>query len=116
MSSAASGIVLRMIIRKVNVASAAKVGGTLYAIIGLIIGVLVALISMVAGAGFTAAAQNDPEMPRMVGSILGAMFGAGAILFFPILYGVMGVIFGALIAALYNLIAGITGGLSLDVD
>ena len=99
-----------MIIRKVNVASAAKVGGTLYALLGLIFGVIVALISM-AGAGFAAAAQQDPAMSGMMGSMLGAMFGVGAIVFLPIFYGVMGLIFGALIAALYNMVAGIMGGL-----
>jgi hypothetical protein len=104
-----------MIIRRVDVASAAKVGGTLYALLGLIFGVIVALITM-AGAGFAAAAQNDPEMPRFVGSIIGAMFGVGAIVALPIFYGVMGLIGGALIAAIYNLVAGLTGGLSLDVD
>jgi|SRR5262245_29718475 len=104
-----------MTIRRVNVASAAKIGGTLYAILGLIFGVIVALISM-AGAGFAAAAQNDPEMPRMMASMIGAMFGVGAIVVLPIFYGVMGLIGGALLAAIYNLVAGFTGGLVVDVE
>ena len=104
-----------MTIRRVNVASAAKIGGTLYVILGLIFGVIVALISM-AGAGFAAAAQNDPEMPRMMASMIGAMFGVGAIVVLPIFYGVMGLIGGALLAAIYNLVAGFTGGLVVDVE
>ena len=104
-----------MTIRRVNVASAAKIGGTLYAILGLIFGVIVALISM-AGAGFAAAAQNDPEMPRMMASMIGAMFGVGAIVVLPIFYGVMGLIGGALLAAIYNLVTGFTGGLVVDVE
>jgi len=104
-----------MTIRRVNVASAAKIGGTLYAILGLIFGVIVALISM-AGAGFAAAAQNDPEMPRMMASMISAMFGVGAIVVLPIFYGVMGLIGGALLAAIYNLVAGFTGGLVVDVE
>ena len=104
-----------MTIRRVNVASAAKIGGTLYAILGLIFGVIVALISM-AGAGFAAAAQNDPEMPRMMASMIGAMFGVGAIVVLPIFYGVMGLIGGAVLAAIYNLVAGFAGGLVVDVE
>jgi hypothetical protein len=115
MLTTTSGIVLRMIIRKVNVASAAKVGGTLYAIFGLIFGIIFALIAM-AGAGLATGAQNDPEMPRLIGTMFGAMFGVGAIVALPVFYGVMGLIFGALTAALYNMVAGITGGLSIDVD
>lgn len=45
---------------------------------------------------------------------LGTVFGVGAIILFPILYGVMGLIFGAVSAALYNLFAGIVGGIELE--
>jgi hypothetical protein len=42
--------------------------------------------------------------------------GVGAVVILPILYGVLGAIFGALTAAFYNLVAGISGGLSLEVE
>jgi hypothetical protein len=99
-----------MVIRKIGVGSAAKVFGTLYALWGLIFGAIVAVISL-AGAGMSAAAADDP-MPLW----LGPLFGVGAVVFLPIVYGVMGAVFGALTAAFYNLVAGISGGLSLDVQ
>jgi hypothetical protein len=47
---------------------------------------------------------------------MGAMIGVGAIVFFPILYACIGFI-GALIAAwLYNLVAGMVGGIELEVQ
>ena len=99
-----------MVIRKIGVASAAKVFGTLYALWGFIFGAIVAMIAL-AGAGISAASREDP-----VPAWLGTMFGVGAIVVLPIVYGVMGAVFGALTAAFYNVVAGIAGGLSLEVD
>jgi hypothetical protein len=99
-----------MVIRKIGVGSAARVFGTLYALWGFIIGAIVAMIAL-AGAGISAASSDD-AMPAW----LGTMFGVGAIVVLPIVYGLMGLIFGALTAAFYNLVAGISGGLSLDVQ
>ena len=99
-----------MILRRIRVGSAAKVAGVLYAVLGLIVGAIVALISL-ASAGMLAGARAD-EIP----SWFGAAFGVGAIVIFPILYGVMGVVFGAIIAGLYNLVAGMVGGLDLDLE
>jgi hypothetical protein len=47
---------------------------------------------------------------------LGSIFGIGAIVIFPIMYGVLGVIGGVIMAALYNLVASITGGLEIEVQ
>ena len=44
------------------------------------------------------------------------MFGAGAIVILPIFYGVLGFVGGAVTALAYNLIAGWTGGLEIDVQ
>jgi len=44
------------------------------------------------------------------------MFGMGAIVFLPIFYGVMGIVMGALTAVLYNLFAGLVGGIELDIQ
>jgi hypothetical protein len=37
------------------------------------------------------------------------------VIFLPILYGVLGLVVGAIGAALYNLLAGIIGGVEIDV-
>jgi hypothetical protein len=98
-----------MVIRKIGVGSAAKVFGTLYALWGFIFGAIVAGVALV-GSGI-AAASDDPTP-----GWLGAIAGVGAVVILPILYGVLGAIFGALTAAFYNLVAGISGGLSLEVE
>ena len=100
-----------MIIRRVGPGSVAKIMGTMYAFWGFIFGAIVALIAM-AGAGIGAAAADEPGMPMW----LGPMFGVGAIILMPIVYGILGAIFGALTAVIYNVIAGMVGGLRLDVE
>jgi len=42
------------------------------------------------------------------------MFGMG--LFMPVIYGVMGFIFGVIGAALYNLVANWIGGIEVEVE
>jgi hypothetical protein len=99
-----------MVIRKIGVGSAAKVFGTLYALWGFIFGAFFALFALV-GSGL-AATQSDDPMPAWAGAI----FGVGAVVVLPIFYGILGAIFGALTAAFYNVVAGMAGGLRLDVE
>jgi hypothetical protein len=100
-----------MVIRRIGPGSMAKVMGTMYALWGFIFGAIVAVIAML-GAGIGAAASSDESMPMW----LGPMFGVGAIIFMPIVYGILGAVFGALTAVIYNVIAGMVGGLSLEVE
>ena len=44
------------------------------------------------------------------------LFGGGAILFLPVLYGVLGFLSGALMAWLYNVVAGHFGGIDMQVE
>jgi hypothetical protein len=99
-----------MVIRKIGVGSAARVAGALYAAIGLVMGCIFAGISLV-GAGFVANSSNN-DVPAWIAP----MFGVGAIIVAPIFYGLMGLIGGAVGAFVYNLIAGIAGGLELEVQ
>jgi hypothetical protein len=94
-----------MVINRIAPLSLAKISGTLYAALGLIFGAIISLVSM-AGV-FGAAGDGNP--------MFGALFGVGAIILLPIFYGCIGFI-GSLIAAfLYNLLAGMVGGVELDV-
>ncbi len=86
--------------------SAAKVSGALMALMGLIFGGMMTLISSIAAAFH--AHQNGPQFP--------AVMGMAAIVFMPILYGAFGFVMGAIYAALYNLIAGMVGGLELEFE
>ena len=96
-----------MVITRIAVGSAAVVFGAFNALMGLFVGLIFAAVSLL-GAGF--AGDADPELPPF----MGALFGVGAVVFFPIFYGMMGVVFGALGAAFYNLIAGLFGGLRIE--
>ena len=95
-----------MIVKSVGVASVAKMYGAISAGVGLLIGLCLALASMV-GASFA-----DTTQEAMFAPILGV----GAVVLMPILYGVMGAIGGALGAVLYNVFAGMVGGVTLNTE
>jgi len=102
-----------MVIRKIGVLSSGKVSGALYALFGLLLGAFFALFSLI-GAGAMMTARDETGAGRM-GGMLGAMFGVGAIILFPLLYGIVGFIGGVLTAFLYNLVAGFVGGIEVDL-
>ena len=95
-----------MVIKRVGPLSLAKIAAILYAVVGIIAGLIVSAISMagVFGAG----------TPRGAG--IAAFVGGGAIIVFPILYGVLGSIGALIMAGLYNLAAGIMGGVEMEVE
>jgi hypothetical protein len=101
-----------MVIRHIGVWSVARLYGALCATMGLLFGAIVALIA-VAG-GMAGAALRNSDAGFASGG-LGALFGAGAIVLMPICYGLLGLIMGAITAALYNLFAGMFGGIEMDV-
>lgn len=97
-----------MVIRKVDPLSVGKIAGLLYAIIGLLFGALFSLIAM---AGATFAASAGEEAP-----FIGLLFGAGAFIVLPIVYGVMGFIMTAIMAVIYNVLAGMVGGIRVELE
>jgi hypothetical protein len=96
---------LEMVITRVAPVSAAKIAGMLYVIVGLVIGAFVSLAAIVGG---MAANQEGSGG-------LGVIFGAGAIILLPLLYGCMGFVMTLLMTWLFNVAAGITGGVEVDV-
>jgi len=102
-----------MVIRKIGVLSCGKVSGALYALLGVLIGSCVALFSLI-GAGAMMAARDESGAGQL-GGMFGAVFGVGAIILFPLFYGVVGFIGGLITAFLYNLVAGIVGGIEVDL-
>ena len=97
-----------MVIRRVGVWSAARLYGGISAVFGFIFGAFLAMFSVI-GAGV--AAGND----LTEGWVAGAL-GVGAIIVLPILYGLMGIVVGALGAVFYNVFAGAFGGLEIEVN
>lgn len=83
-------------IRRVSPLPLATVLGILYAILGLVMMPIFLFIASMA-----------PEE---------AGFGTGFVLAMPILYGLIGFIFTAVGAALYNLVAGWVGGVEVDLE
>jgi hypothetical protein len=97
-----------MVITRIGVLSVAKIAGVLYAGVGLIIGALFSLIGL---AGFAGGLASDSA-----GGALGsAIFGVGAIIILPIFYGAMGFVVTLISAWLFNIAAGFTGGVEIEV-
>jgi hypothetical protein len=72
-------------VKRIGPGSAFKVGLVVYAFLGLIIGCIMALFSMVAGSLGSLAGDGATGVRA-----LGFGFGLGAIIIFPILYGIIG--------------------------
>jgi hypothetical protein len=88
-----------MIIKRIDPFSFAKIFAVIYAVIGLLAGCIFALVGRSFGGGG-----------------MMASFGMAAIIIMPVLYGALGFIFTALMAVIYNVVAGWVGGVKLDVE
>ena|SRR5664279_4196985 len=94
-------------IRRFDVMQMATTLGALYFFLGIIIAICMWLF-MGAIRGMGGAMGNSSSM---------GMLGGGAmVIIAPIFYGVIGVIFGAISALLYNLVAGWTGGIGMELE
>lgn len=98
-----------MILRRVEVMSCGKIAGALYALLGLVFGVVFALLSLL-GVGVAATLADEP------GALFGALFGLGAVILIPLFYGTLGFVGGIIAAAVYNWLAGWIGGLELQLE
>jgi hypothetical protein len=81
--------------------------GGVYAFIALIFGGLLTLLSVL-GVTLNPGGGN--------GGIMALAFGVGAIIIFPIVYFVCGLIGGILFALFYNVIAKVLGGIQFEVE
>ena len=95
-----------MVLKSIGVFSMAKMLGALYAVAGFLIGLLFALASVV-GAGFADAGAEG---------VWALMFGVGSVIILPVFYGVMGFLAGALMSVIYNVVAGLAGGVELNLE
>lgn len=100
-----------MLVKRVGVFSAAKIAGGLYGAMGLLAGGIFALFSV-----FGASVASMSDSPDAPPPWFGVVFGLGSIVLFPVFYGVMGLLIGALTAWLYNLSARFVGGLEIEVQ
>lgn len=97
----------KVVIKKFDVMSVAKVYGLIGVIIGFILGLIIALFAGIASA-----------FAGMFGAGTGAFgiagFGILAIIIAPIMYGIMLFIGGAIGAFIYNIVADKIGGISFE--
>jgi hypothetical protein len=98
-------------IKRIGPGSAFKIGSVVYAIFGLVVGIAMALFSLMIGSLGSLAGNMAPSA-----RLLGFGFGLGSIIVVPIMYGIIGGIGGAIGALLYNLAAGWVGGLEVDIS
>ena len=96
-----------MVIKRVGPVSCAKISATLYAVFGLIIGGVFSMMAMVGG-------FSSDASPFAAG--FGAVMGAAAIIVFPLLYGCLGFVATLIAAWLYNIVAGLVGGVEIEVQ
>ena len=105
----------RMVIKRLGVFSVAKIYSVVMAGMGLLIGIPFGLIMIIFGAAIMTAGRNSGA-----GAGMGVGFGVGLGIFYmvglPILYAVLGFIFGAIGALIYNVAAGIIGGVEMELE
>jgi len=93
-----------MVVRSVAPLSVAKIAGLLYVLIGVIVGAIVALAAL---AGAFVGGDDA--------GLIGSLMGVGAIVVFPLIYGCVGFVSTLIGAVLYNLVAGMVGGIRIEV-
>jgi hypothetical protein len=103
-------IVMSTQLRSIGAASCAKVFALLYASLGFLMGLVFSVFIFLAGM------FAPSEMSNATSGPLSLIFGIGSILFFPVLYGVMGAIGGLIMAGLYNVVARFVGGIELEIE
>ncbi|MGD2250117.1 MAG: hypothetical protein PVF58_17070 [Candidatus Methanofastidiosia archaeon] len=96
-------------IKKIGIVSLAKIQGALGAIIGFIVGLFFAAIG---SAFWSSPGMAEAGMPPG----MGAFFGVAAIILLPIAYGIGGFIGGVITAFLYNVVAGVVGGIEIELE
>jgi len=94
-----------MVIKRIAVLKLAIFQSALMAAFGLI----AALIFMMFGAMFSGLAGHEAA------GVMGVA-GVFMVIILPIFYGVIGFIAGAIGGAMYNLIAGVVGGIEIEVE
>ena len=102
-----------MMVRRVGVFSLAKMQGLIMFVVGLIIGVIYGLAFMALGATMSSLGPRDSAA---MGGISSIVIGLILMIAIPIFYGIIGFIGGAIGGFVYNIAAGIVGGIKLDLE
>jgi hypothetical protein len=95
-----------MIIRRIGPMSIARLSGMLYGVMGLVLGGIISLIAL--AGGFASGSEGAAQF--------GGFIGVGAVLLLPICYGLLGFVATLIAAWLYNVAAGVVGGVEVDMS
>ncbi len=103
-----------MTIRRFSVFSVAKIQGLLAFVIGLLIGILYGLSFMIFGAFMSSLAPRGDS--QAIGGVSSVVVGLVLMVVIPVFYGILGFIGGAIGALVYNLAAGVVGGVRFELE
>ena len=95
-----------MIIKRIGPMSIARLSGMLYAVLGLVLGAIISLIAL--AGGFASDSEGAAQF--------GGFIGVAAVLVLPICYGLLGFVATLIAAWLYNVAAGVVGGIEVDIS
>ncbi len=99
-------------IRKLGILSVAKMYALIMLVVSLIISIPYGLFIMFFGAAIMSAGGRGGLAAGGGSIVIGLLFMIGI----PILYGAIGFVFGAIGALMYNLFAGMIGGIEIEVE
>jgi hypothetical protein len=106
-------------IRRIGILSLAKFLGILYGGLGLIAGLIVTLISL-SGSIISRVLSQNPFAQSFQGNsqgpIVSVLFGIGAIIFLPIIYGIFGFLIGIVVGFIANIALRLSGGIQLKLE
>ncbi len=98
-----------MVLRRVGELSLEKVLGVLYAWLGLIVGALFTIVTLLGAAVAAANSQASNAFVEL-------LFGFGFVIFMPIFYGIPGFVIGLNGALLYNGIMRLIGCIEMELE
>jgi hypothetical protein len=99
-------------IKRMGVFSCAKIYSITLAAMGLIVGIIYGLIFMVVGGAMMAGGGRDSGAAGASSLVIGLVM----MIAIPVFYGIIGFIGGIIGALVYNVAAGIVGGLELELE
>jgi hypothetical protein len=102
----------KMVVKRLGVFSVAKIYSVVMAGVGLVVGIPLGLIMIIFGAAIMSSSGRDAAAGGGVGIGIGIFYMIGL----PIFYGVFGFIIGAIGALIYNLAAGVLGGIEMELE
>ena len=100
-----------MELKSVGIWSCGKIMGAMYFLFGLLLGGFMAMISVL-GVAIDQQQGNAAGNPAAAFAAMGVV----SVIVIPIIYGVIGLIGGIISAAIYNLLAGMLGGIEMNLE